>query len=402
MRPISLTFHLRKITEKVIAQQMKLNLPKLDNQYAYSSGLSTTDALVKLSSDIATSLDRVDTLTVQALLLDFSKAFYRMRPAIAIHKLLQLNTHPSLIQVLKSFISDRQQQVRFQTALSQLKPSKIGVPQGTILGPLLWNIFVNDLSPATNHIKYADDTTLYNAVQSSDINITSSDAQHATISFIDNPLQFAANFASNWCEENSMTLNTAKSITISFSLKKTIYSEPIRIKDQSIEDKSAVKLLGVHFDTHLKFNTHVNEVLLKSKPAFHALIRLKRAGLDSDCLSSFYQARIVSIIIYAAASWYPFISKNDKTKLERYQSLCSRIILPHIDSYEERLKQLQINELNTQLDICCLKYVNRVQNESHPLNNYIPVAPDHLHHKSRATQKRRTALLDKSLFFRYT
>ena len=100
---------------------------------------------------------------------------------------------------------------------------------------------------------------------------------------------------------------------ISFSLKKTINSEPIHdVKDQSIEDKSAVKLLGVHFDTHLKFNTHVNEVLSKSKPAFHALIRLKRAGLDSDCLACFYQARIVSIIIYAAASWYPFISKMTK------------------------------------------------------------------------------------------
>ena len=120
---------------------------------------------------------------------------------------------------------------------------------------------------------------------------------------------------------------------MSFSLKKTIYFEPIIviIIDQSIEDKSAVKLL-VHFDTHLKFNTHVNEVLSKSKPAFHALIRLKRAGLDSDCLACFYQARIVSIIIYAAASWYPFISKNDKTKLERYQSLCSRIILHNLSA----------------------------------------------------------------------
>ena len=98
--PISLTFLLGKIPEKLIAQQMQLNLPKLDNQYIYSTGFSTTDALVKLSSDIATSLDRVGTLTVQALLLDFSKAFNSMRPDIAIQKLLQLNTHPSLIQVI--------------------------------------------------------------------------------------------------------------------------------------------------------------------------------------------------------------------------------------------------------------------------------------------------------------
>ena len=102
---------------------------------------------------------------------------------------------------------------------------------------------------------------------------------------------------------------------------------------------------------------------LKSKLAFHTLVRPKCPGLDSDCLACFYQARIVSIIIYAAASWYQFISKKDKTKLGRYQSLCSRIMLSNIDSYEERLKQRSIDELNTQIDIIMLFEVSEVSSE---------------------------------------
>ena len=99
---------------------MKLNLPMLDNQYAYSTGFSTADALVKLSSNMATSLDRVDTLTVQALLLDFSKAFDRMRPDIAIQKLLQLNTHPSQIQVI--FLSPAASHIKYADAQPFILP----------------------------------------------------------------------------------------------------------------------------------------------------------------------------------------------------------------------------------------------------------------------------------------
>ena len=158
MRPIALTFHLGKITERVISDLIKCDLPKMRNQYAYTKELSTTDDLVKFSCDISAGLDKTDTVTLQALLLDFSKAFDRMRPDIAVSKLLSLNVSPSLVKVTMSFLTNRQQQVKSQGKLSKQKPSRIGVPQGTILGPLLWNVFVNNLEPSTSHIKYADDT----------------------------------------------------------------------------------------------------------------------------------------------------------------------------------------------------------------------------------------------------
>ena len=207
---------------------------KFVNQYAYTKQLSTTDALVTFSTEIATNLDNKDTTAVQALLLDFSKAFDRMKPDTAVSKLIQLNVRPALIQVVKCFLTNRQQQVKYRNHKSSTKKSRIGVPQGTIMGPLLWNVFVNDLKPNVSHIKYADNTMLYNIVKAQDIFITNSTPQSANIEFARNPLQEGANFASNWCNENAMLLNTAKSSVITFTLMKEIHSEQIVLNNNQI------------------------------------------------------------------------------------------------------------------------------------------------------------------------
>ena len=186
---------------------------------------------------LMSSLDKTDTVALQALLLNVSKAFDRMRPDIAVSKLLSLNVSLSLVKVTMSFLTNRQQQVKSQGKLSKLKPSRIGVPQGTILGPLLWYVFVNDLDPNTSYIKYADDTTLYNTVRLGDVEISDSTAHRATISITQNPLQEAASYAAAWCDSNRMLLNTTKSMCISFTLQKHLTVEPINIDGCKIEQK---------------------------------------------------------------------------------------------------------------------------------------------------------------------
>ena len=241
MRPIALTFHLGKITERVISDLIKGDLPKMRNQYSYTKELSTTDALVKFSSDISAGLDKTDTVTLQALLLDFSKSFDRMRPDIAVFKLLSLNVSPS-----------RQPQVKSQENHQRRTRAELGVPLGKILGTLLWNVFLNNLEPSTSHIKYADDTTLYNAVRLGDVEISYSTAYRATISFTQNPLQEAASYAAAWCDSNEMLLNTTKSMCISFTLQKHLTVEPITINGCIIEQKNEVKLFGVTLDSHMR------------------------------------------------------------------------------------------------------------------------------------------------------
>ena len=113
LRPISLLYHLIKIAEKAIVHHLRADLPTFTNQYAYTKGLSTTDALVRLTTDIIKSLDDKETIATQLLLLDFSKAFDRMRPDLAVEKLLKLEVRPALISVVKSFLTERQQRVKY-------------------------------------------------------------------------------------------------------------------------------------------------------------------------------------------------------------------------------------------------------------------------------------------------
>ena len=177
----------------------------------------------------------------------------------------------------------------------------------------------------------------------------------------------------------------------------------IKIRDESVSENATVKLLGVEYDKHMRFSKHVANVVNKSKAAFHDIVMLKKAGVNTKSLGQFYVARVLSILTYAAPSWYPFISANDKGILEKYQRLCLRIILPEATSYEERLVALNLNELSVYLDICCLKYVARIKrNPDNPVYKHLPTTPDyHLHNRALSKPKCRSALLKKSLFFNY-
>ena len=401
LRPISLLYHLSKIAEKAIVHHLRADLPTFTNQYAYTKGLSTTDALVRLTTDIIKSLDDKETIATQLLLLDFSKAFDRMRPDLAVEKLLKLEVRPALISVVKSFLTERQQRVKYCKHISSYQQNSVGVPQGTIMGPVLWNCFVDDLCPSVETIKYADDTTLYHAIRKPDVVITDSTRKYATIKYDKNPLQSAADQAAQWSDINSMTLNTSKSQVLTVSLCKQIDSEPIIIKGTAIEETSTAKLLGVTYDQHVKFSEHIDLGISKSKGAFHALVQLKKAGVDMQSLAQFYRSRISPILTYAAPSWYPQITKTNREKLEKYQRLCLRIIAPFIDHYPDRLNVLNIAEINTNLDNICRKYVDSIkQNAEHPLHH-------HTEHQissrsgRRLSAKHRTALFEKCLFYSY-
>ena len=114
--------------------------------------------------------------------------------------------------------------LKYLTLCSVYRRCHIGVPQGTILGPLLWNAFVYDLQSAIGHMKYADDTTIYNVVKKSYVTVTDSTARKATLIFSVNPLQLSADYAADWCHTNYMLLKTNKSMKCTFTLQKTLSS----------------------------------------------------------------------------------------------------------------------------------------------------------------------------------
>ena len=282
-------------------------------------------------------------------------------------------------------------------------PSYIGFPQGTIMGPVLWNIIVNTLQPDLPYVKYADDTTVYHTVQSQNVHIAHSTPTEATVTFKDsNPLQTAANYSSVWSSENSMILNAAKSTLITFTLRKTIHTESLVINDANIIEHEKVKLLGVTFDQHLRFPSQGEAAIAKCRPAFHALVQLKRSGVASAGLALFYHSRIISILTYAASCWYPHTSNHDREKLEKYQRLCLRIILPNAARYEDRLAALQLPTLSALLEDICINYVSKLRSPQHHLNHLVPKRAYNKRTGKPYTIKARSAMLRSNLLHTYT
>ena len=145
----------------------------------------------------------------------------------------------------------------------------------------------------------------------------------------------------------------------------------------------------------------INNLIKKSNPALHALISLKKSGVDQRGLVIFYCAVIRSLLTYAVPGWFPYLPSFAIDKLERRQKLCLRIIYPDVQHYIERLRLAHIEELNTFMDIMCLNYISKIKAcDSHPLHKYIFI--QQFNNRGRpinlTTNK---SLLSRSLFYKY-
>ena len=169
-RPISVTGALAKIFEQVIRNQINdylisnnLLSPK---QFGYRKKVSTTDVILQCADYVGTEMDKKN--TVCGAVLDLSKAFDSISHEILIEKLKCLGFDGTSTQLIRSYLNHRTQKVVFSGNESDWILLKRGVPQGTVLGPILFNIYVNDLHRAIDNdicqvIQYADDTFLYSS-----------------------------------------------------------------------------------------------------------------------------------------------------------------------------------------------------------------------------------------------
>jgi hypothetical protein len=412
-RPISLTWHCGKIAESFMVNILnEAVLPKLErNQFAYTPKVGTTDALVMALNTWAKSLDCSDTLAIQTLFMDFSKAFDLLRPDILVAKLQGLNIEPAIVQLSHSFMTDRQQRVinRQTSSMSALKPAKLGVPQGTLCGPIFWNIFINDLQPAPMTVKYADDVTCSITINKSTSSSTRTGTRDINVAIEENVTQEIANNSERWCRVNHMRLNELKTKAMNISLRDgvTVENGDVVIKGSVIESVRSFKLLGVHLDQHLTFKEHVNIICQKARRQAYALLLLKRNGVAVDGLVRFYAANIRSILSYAAPAWYPFASRKLKDDIESTQKHCLKIILPFEASYTNRLCSTGLPSLDEFIETLCRSFCSKVvRNPHHVLNGLVPPRQSTRRHSSRLDDRvitsSRTSLLSKSLFYQYT
>jgi hypothetical protein len=280
-RPISLLCHLGKFCEEVIINKLRTQLDKVidPSQFAYQPNIGTVDALIQVMEDFTAQLDKPHTKFIQSAALDFSKAFDRLQPAILVEKIQKYEFNHEGITLVSSFLHNRMQCVKYGNSRSTYISAKIGAPQGTKLGPILWLIYSNDLkAEGYNHVKYADDTTFYVAVN----NHTDQSAIAPTIQS-----------TQSWSANNNMLLNADKTEIMNSSLSHHYtYDNQLHIDDYFLTPSPCTKFLGILIDNKLSFNNHVDNLVTKCNSRLFLMRKLRTIGLSNEGPKLLYTTNI--------------------------------------------------------------------------------------------------------------
>ncbi|CAB4002267.1 RNA-directed DNA polymerase from mobile element jockey [Paramuricea clavata] len=355
-RQISVLPHLAKILEKI---QLQLNIEDLkikNNQHAFTQHRSTVSALISTTQTWfnATDCSKTGKMGVHAAFIDFRKAFDLVDHNILLNKLAAMNINKPFWLWIKSFLSGRVQQVNLNGTLSSIATCPAGVPQGSVISPILFNTYIDDLEDAlpeqlkvsTN--KYADDCT-----------------QHQIVSVDSNSnLQQSINEVNNWAVLNKMAINAKKTKDMWISFTDAIPEPPrLRIGNELIERVNAFKLLGVSFQNNLKWNAHVEEITRKANKRLYHLRECRKSQLPPEVGIITYQSKIRPILEYASPVWAG-LPNYLRDEIERVQSRSLRIL---------GLEKDYLPPLNERREEATSREVDRFMNDPHhPCRSVLP------------------------------
>ena len=354
VRPISLLNFCGKLFERIIYDSIKDELHSLYgiHQFGFRKNSSTTTALIRLHDHITSHLDNLSVSGIQLFVLDYSKAFDKLRFDVIVRSLVNSNLPYPFVKWICSYLTNRTQLTRVNNTLSNAASINSGVPQGSILGPALFNIVLGLLKPistSTCMVKFADDNTMSIPVFYSTNNV---------IPELNNVINFS--------DENGLVLNYLKCHYIFISFKPNCNS----IQVENITEKNSVKILGVHFTNDLKWDLHFSHIVKKANQRFYAL-RILRPYLNNNDLKTAYYAFIRSLLEYCSPL---FVGINQKlcVILERVQTRFHNLLC-NINCNCNSLVCLKTRRSNASV-----KLFTRISADSeHLLYNLIPKC----HHK---------------------
>ena len=269
-RPISILSNLNKIVEKVIYPRLykffeKYNIIS-DKQFGFRKGLSTTMATTEFLENILGSLDQGKATC--AMFVDLSKAFDCVERDLLLFKLYRYGIRGSVWDLLKSYLTNRYQFVQCDGFLSTEEEVDTGVPQGSVLGPLLFLVHISDLRYATNleTLNFADDTLLYHTFENPDE--------------IQNYMNKEMVKVHKWMENNHLRINSSKTKFMIFhkQLKKFKDLHTLRLKigtQEELEQVKDFKYLGLTIDQHLNWKQHIAILARKLSKSLGILYKIR-------------------------------------------------------------------------------------------------------------------------------
>jgi hypothetical protein len=292
-RPVSVLSVLSTILDRLVHIRLTEFFSEIltKHQYGFRKKLNTELALINFYQSLIEKLDKGQ--LGFGLFIDLKKAFDTVDHQILLRKLERYGVCGPVLEWFKDYLTGRQQYVKLNGKKSTLKTVLCGVPQGSILGPLLFIIYVNDLPDILDKLEatiFADDTTLVSYAKDIDTLETTANQELKTVA--------------SWFKKNKLTFNAKKTYYLVFSHEQChkLRKMNIEINGNQIEQKDKIKHLGVIFHEHLRWHGHINHVLskiLKYLPVFGYI----RQFVTRKTLMTIYNSFIYPHLIYCSLVW---------------------------------------------------------------------------------------------------
>ena len=366
-RPIALLCCLSKILERIVFNRVYAFLEKhqlfQDYQFGFRKNMGTVEAVTFFLSKLIPSLDKKEYNL--GLFIDLSKAFDKIDHKILLFKLHKLGIRGITHQWFSDYISLRTQSVRIscennETILSKKFNISQGVPQGSILGPLLFLIYISDMPHSIAHgttISYADDTTiLVNNKCFEDLYIQAHENMSSLVSYLD---------------ANKLEINIKKTKYILFrpNLKDTSLDRPptLIINNTEIMKTHSTKCLGIHIDEKLSWHEQVSQTVNKLKQNMY-IFSTSKNFLPKYAKKLLYNAHVGSHLSYAALVWSPMINQTQANKIKK---IMNNILLKinntkKVNNFSKLYKELGILKFDDLVDNELNKFMYKTLNKLNP------------------------------------
>ena len=372
-RPVSLTSVVCKVLEHIVSTNLMSHLDShgiiTDRQHAFRKDRSCTTQLCTVLHDWSESIDQG--LQTDAFILDFAKAFDSVPHERLKAKLHRYGITGKTLGWIDNFLCCRHQRVVVNGSKSRWIPVTSGVPQGTVLGPVLFNVFINDIvDEIDSDIRlFADDCVCYRPIKSiQDCKILQKDINHL------------AAWANKWC----MRFEPSKCKTMCFTRKTTRkIIHPYSMEGCPLESVSNTKYLGVIISEDLRWNHHVAEVTSRANKLL-GLLRRNLSACDKKIKEAAYFGLVRPLLEYASQAWDPHTS-NLIDEIEKVQKRAARFVMSDYRNYEPGSVTNLLNQLGWH-SLQKRREIDRLCLFKKGLDNATPLPLDSLVRPSRKTR----------------
>ncbi len=323
-RPISILPALSKVYERIVLQQL---IPFIDElsllapcMSGFRKGHSTTSVLLGIRDDLIHAMKRGEvTMMVCA---DFSKAFDTVRFKLVLEKMHAMGFSNNFLVWMTNYLTERRQFVQIDDRMSELATLQFGVPQGSILGPMIFNLYVSNLEKYLQCpcYQYADDTTFFHHSKPNELNQCTTE--------LNNTITRLEDYSSN----SNLALNNSKTKWMLISTKQMSrvnnldeYSGEIICNAKALERVTSMKILGMTFDEHLNWGEHITSLLSSCYSVLAVLRKLKNLA-PYFVRKQLVETLIISKLDYCNIVYYP-IPMYQLKRLQRLQNACAGFVL---------------------------------------------------------------------------